>query len=169
MKLSNITFRDEPVFIPFAELGEKYGKIDINAPFKRTLRCGRKFEICRSDYLDATCSMATGTISDAAMEKIATALKQEFDTYIDKQTDDEAFDEAFWREEENLLVEIGVPYFEDDDKKDYAVGERVFYLDAKDGCYATIMELHPEDDEIIIKSDSGETISAYYCEVVKEF
>ena len=50
----------------------------------------------------------------AAMDKIATALEREFNTYIDAQTDDESFDDALCREEENLLCGLGVPYFEDD-------------------------------------------------------
>jgi hypothetical protein len=169
MILKQLTFRGEPVYVPFAELGEKYAKIDLNKPFKRTLRCGMTFEVCRSDYRDAPCTMATDIISDKAMAKIATALKQEFDTYIDKQTDEEAFNDAFWREEENLLVEIGVPYYEDDMPSNYAIGDRVFYMGKQNGFYATVVKKHPKAYEMTIKSDDGKTIRVHNYEVVKEF
>jgi hypothetical protein len=169
MKLTQVTFRGEPVFIPFAELGEKYAKIDMDKPFKRSLSCGRSFEMCRSDYNDAPCCMVTDIISDKAMDNIATALKQHLDSFIDAQTDDEEFDDAFWHEEENILVEIGVPYYEDDEPTNYKKGDRVFYKDGKNGFYATIIKNHPKHYEITIKSDYGKTLRVQNCDVIKEF
>lgn len=169
MILKQSTFQDEPVYIPFADLGKQYAKVDMDKPFKRTLRCGREFEIRRSDYRDAPCPMATDIISDKAMDKIATALEREFNTYIDAQTDDESFDDALCREEENLLCELGVPYFEDEKPESYKKGDRVFYMDGKQGCYATIEAKRSNSYEMHIVTDAGEKFIVHDYEIIKEF
>ena len=169
MILKQSTFKNEPVFIPFADLGKQYAKIGMDKPFKRTLRCGREFEIRRSDYRDAPCPMATDIISDKVMGKIATALKRSFNTYIDAQTDDDAFDDALCREEENLLYALGVPYFEDDKPENYKKGDRVFYMDGKQGCYATIEAKRSKSYEMHIVSDAGEKFIVHDYEIIKEF
>jgi hypothetical protein len=158
-----------PLYVPFAELGEKFDKLDNDREFTRTAeRVNRTFSISRSDYREAPAPMATDLISDDAMERIADYLRDVFQTYNPRniETDDE-FDEAFWKEQEDFLVDIGIPYYEDDTTDLYKVGERVFHIGMRGNCYGTIVKVN--EYTVTVKADDGSEFESELYELFKEY
>jgi len=159
--------------IPFAELGKAIGTsdkeykahMDKGFSVKDPVNPKRKHEICRSDFEDVFEPMQCWYLSDETMQTIANQMTQAMAQYSkDYIRDDEDFDAAFWREEEEALRAFGVPYYSDEVKAP-TKGARVFSVDYG---YATYLG---EDNEgkAEILTDDGQKKTTYIGLIVEEY
>ena len=159
--------------IPFAELGKVIGTTDkeyqahMNKGFsvKDPVKPKRKHEICRSDFEDVLEPMQCWFLSDEAMQTIADQMSQAMAQYSkDYIRDDEDFDFAFCREEEEALRAFGVPYYSDEVKAPKK-GARVFSVDYG---YATYLGKDKEGKAKIL-TDDGQKKTTYIGLIVEEY
>lgn len=182
LKQDNVNGKTGTLFIPFNELGTT--TTDLNKKFTATMKKGKKrtIELSRADFFEAGAAMATVFLTDEAMAWAAKRVAEELDDYPQKRiADDEAFDNAFWKEYERFLtVAYEVPYYEDATLNDFKVGDRVFVKGIAGGTYGNVAELPepPKDNEVVddgdftemkVKTDDGQIITADIWETVKEY
>lgn len=128
------------VFVPFEEL-EKLAKQDWDSvmykSFVHKIDEKRSISVERANLWDAPAPMMTWCVSDEAMKRVADCTAYGLEDYDDYDEDnlENEFDwimsydranEAFWRNEEEALNDLGVPYFEDSKVSDFQVSDKVF-------------------------------------------
>ena len=159
--------------IPFAELGKAIGTTDkeykahmgTGFAVKDPVNPKRKHEISRADFEDVPEPMQCWYLSDEAMQAIAEQITQAMAQYSkDYIRDDEDFDFAFCREEEEALRAFGVPYYSDEVKAPKK-GARVFSVDYG---YATYLGKDKEGKAKIL-TDDGQKKTTYIGLIVEEY
>ena len=85
------------------------------ALLNKEFRVNDDFTLTRSDYENLPCPMIAFTWSDYEMEKLAHNIANELSQYSYDETQDlrEQKDDAFWKEMEDVAVQMGMKYYED--------------------------------------------------------
>lgn len=159
--------------IPFAELGKEIGtsneeyKAHIDQEFyvKDPVNPDHEAIITRSDFEDVMEPMQCWYLSDTAMQSIADQISLALSHYSkDFISDENDFNDALCREEEEALRAFGVPYYSDEVKAPNK-GARVFSVDYG---YATYLGTN-KDGKAKILTDDGQTKTTFIGLIVEEY
>jgi hypothetical protein len=86
--------------------------------YEKEFTCG-KTTITRGDYEGMPCPMDTSSLSDDDMQNLAEAIEQEmykWQEWLDNgDVNQDQYDEHWWESMEDLGLDFGMTYYEDND------------------------------------------------------